>query len=233
MKAMSKPEKKLYQITTINKGFVTKEEMKLVKLEKYEIYRLCEKGILTHIYRKIYRVNAKPLSVEKIITALIPGAVFGLRYSLYRFGMRTRKTYDVFVPENTQLDDLPEIVKKLNVNYFYYPQSMNYRNAGIRTVEKGQYYFYNYERTICDAFSRYKELSFTERWYQDIAREYVKKHKKTPNRDECFDRIKNYSERLNLNEKTKDELDKYIFKEINRKQNRSSYTCKRKPEEWF
>lgn len=230
---MSKPEKKLYKITTINKGFVTKEEMKLVKLEKYEIYRLCEKGILTHIYRKIYRVNAKPLSVEKIITALIPGAVFGLRYSLYRFGMRTRKTYDVFVPENTQLDDLPEIVKKLNVNYFYYPQSMNYRNAGIRTVEKGQYYFYNYERTICDAFSRYKEAHLTERWYRDIAREYVKKHKKPPDRDKCFELIKNYSERLNLNEKVKDELDKYIFKEIKRKRNRSGYTCKRKPEEWF
>lgn len=233
MKALSKPEKKLYKITTINKGFVTKEEMKSVNLEKYEIYRLCEKGILTHICRKIYRVNAKPLSVEKIITALIPGAVFGLRYSLNHYGSKRRKTYDVFVPENTQIDKLPEIVKELNINYFYSPQSKDYNHAGRMINKREQYFFYNYERTICDVFSRYKEVPLTERWYQDIAREYVKKYKEAPDYGKRLKSIQKYSERLNLSEKVKDELDKYIFKEIKRKRNRSSYTCKRKPEEWL
>ena len=173
------------------------------------------------------------LSVEKIITALIPDAVFGLRYSLNYYGSKRRKTYDVFVPENTQLDDLPEIVKELNINYFYSPQSKDYNHAGRMINKREQYFFYNYERTICDVFSRYKEVPLTERWYQDIAREYVKKYKEAPDYGKRLKSIQKYSERLNLSEKVKDELDKYIFKEIKRKRNRSSYTCKRKPEEWL
>lgn len=215
MEIVYKHQKKLYRKLDLRKGFVTKEELNTADIRKDEVYRLCKSGDLKWFCSGVYKVKSGKIDIEKLIKAIIPDVVLCLRYSLKQYENnekvkypeeireRKRTVYDVAVTWDVSPSKLKQI-PGVKINYFRYHKK--YKDIGLTTSPNSQLPFYDYERTVCDAFCRYNEVGFTERWYKEVAYKYNKIAK-----DEDKQRLKLYCEQLRLNDEVKARIYRHIL----------------------
>lgn len=206
MKRLSIAEQKLTTIKDISKGFVTVAEMDEAGIRKDEIHRLCKKGKLKRIRKSFYLVKSEKLDKRKLITTLVPDAIFCLRSSLSYYELnRKGEFFDVAVSWDVSQSKI-EMLPELKINFFRYPKQC--MNIGLTEIDG--YRYYNYERTVCDAFLYYKKLGFGEKWCRDIAREF--------NKERTIERLENldmYYRQLGIDEETKNKIDEYILNKPN------------------
>ena len=215
MKFVYEHQKKLYAKLDLRKGFVTKKELNDANIRKDEVYRLCKSGDLKWFCSGVYKVKSGKIDIEKLIKAIIPDAVFCLRYSLKQYENneqveypeeireRKRTVYDVAVTWDVSPSKLKQI-PGVKINYFRYHKK--YKDIGLTTSINSQLPFYDYERTVCDYFCRYKELGLSERSYKEVAYKYNRIATAADKQ-----KLKLYCEQLRLNDEVKARIYKHIL----------------------
>ncbi len=218
---MTLEEKFLNIKSKFEDGFTTAAELNGLNFKNYEISRLREKGYLVRIRQGIYKVKypetteqdiigetvciqhnfAPPVNKAKLITKVIPEAVFCYNYAWCICWGKERfpKTIHIAVPRNISRSKCKPI-EGVDLVVHYLPEDL-YR----QDVVYGDLPHYNTERTICDLFKYHRFKS--ERWLSDTLREYVELID-----SEKIDKLIACAEKLYLDGESKELMDRFLWR---------------------
>lgn len=196
-----------------SKGFATTQELYKAGIKDVrELTSLCRAGVLVRYARGVYKKSKTDKSHKmRLIANKIPNGVFAEATMLYMYKLIDKRpdSYTLAVPRSLSHHKRKEI-DGISISVYYIEDERLLKTGKIKINSIGVY-GYNLERTICDCFSRRNKLKKKlgdDFSLEDISERYLNHPKHN------IERLKEYTDILDLSEAARKEIDKYILSKV-------------------
>lgn len=172
-------------------------------IEKWDLTRLCRKGILKRVQHGYYQLPGnRELREINYLAKILPEAIIFLHSALFYYGyIKTKpKKWTIAVPRTVSQTRLKKMIIPIKP-YFSQPDIFNLGKTAARFKEdnsEATLLIYDRERTICDCF-RYR-TKLEKEFFSEVLRQYCADYQKNTAR------LREYAKKLGILTKTEETM---------------------------